>query len=90
MVEQESFLKLKIPVKKEVAIYRKLLTKYQNSIYDVNGVIIYGVRNPIYWKSDIKWIKKNFVNLKIIPFPGSHFFPLENPKSTAILIKRFL
>ena len=90
LVEQGNKVKLEIPVKKEVAIYRKLLTKYPHSVYNVNGVIIYGARYPIYWRSDINWIKKKFTNIEIFPFPGSHFFPLENPESTAILIKRFL
>jgi len=90
LVEQGSEVKLKIPVKKEVSIYRKLLTNYPNSVYDVNGVIIYGAKNSIYWLSDINWIKKKFTKMKIYPFPGNHFFPLENPESTAKLIKRFL
>ena len=90
LVEQGSEVKLAIPVKKEVAIYRKHLTNYPNAIYNVNGVIIYGVKKPIHWCSDINWITKKFTNMKIYPFPGSHFFPLENPESTANIIKRFL
>ena len=35
-------------------------------------------------------VKKKFTNMKIYPFPGNHFFPLEHPESTAKIIKRFL
>ena len=90
LVESGNGLKLEISVKKEVAIYRKLLTKYPNSVYNVNGVIIYGARDSIHWSSDINWIKKKFAKMNIFPFPGNHFFPLENPESTANIIKRFL
>ena len=90
LVQIGNELKLKIPVEKEIAIYRKLLIKYPNSVYNVNGLIIHGATNPIHWNSDIRWFKKKFVNIDIYPFPGSHFFPLENPQSTAMLIKSFL
>jgi len=90
LVEVENGLILKIPVKSEVAIFRNFIIKYPRSIFNVNGVLAYGVKNSIYWKSDLRWINKKFRKLKIIPFPGTHLFPFENPESTAMLIKRFL
>ena len=90
LVEKGNGYELKIPVKKEIAIYRKLLTEYPSKIYQVKGVIAYGVKNPILWESDLNWINNNFKNININPFPGNHFFPLENPESTAMYIKRYI
>ena len=90
LAEKENGFELKIPVKKEIAIYRSLLTEYPSSLYNVKGVIAYSTKNPILWKSDLNWIKKNFKKINIYPFPGTHFYPLENPESTANLINRVL
>jgi len=90
LFERGNGVELKISVEKEVAIYRNILTKYPNSLYNVKGVIAYGAKNPILWKSDINWIKRKFTKFKVIVFPGTHFFPLENPESTALFIKRHL
>jgi len=38
----------------------------------------------------LRWINRKFAQLQVIPFPGSHLFPLENPQSTALMIKRCL
>jgi len=90
LVEVENGLKLLIPVENEVAIFRSFQINYPSKIFNVNGILVYGTKNSIYWKSDIKWINCNFKKIKLIPFPGSHLFPLENPESSAKLIKRYI
>ena len=83
-------VELTIPVVKEIAIFHNSLILYAKCLRNVKGSLIYGAKNPILWASDLSWINHNFVNLKLLPFPGSHFFPFENPKSTALMIKRCL
>ena len=83
-------VELTIPVVKEIAIFHNSLILYSKCLRNVKGSLIYGAKNPIIWASDLSWIKHNFVNLKLLPFPGSHLFPFENPKSTALMIKRCL
>ena len=83
-------VELTIPVVKEIAIFHNSLILYSKCLRNVKGSLIYGAKNPILWASDLSWINHNFVNLKLLPFPGSHFFPFENPKSTALMIKRCL
>ena len=83
-------LELKIPVEKEVAIFHKMLTSYPKSIYKVSGTLVYAVKNPVLWASDLRWIKRNFTQLNLIPFPDSHLFPLNYPESTAQIINRCL
>ena len=76
--------------KNELEIFRNFIINYPNTVFNVKGVLVFGANNPIYWKSDLNWINKKFHNLNIIPFPGSHLFPLEHPESTAMLIKRLI
>ena len=83
-------VELTIPVVKEIAIFHNFLILYSKCLRNVKGSLIYGAKNPILWASDLSWINHNFVNLKLLPFPGSHLFPFENPKSTALMIKRCL
>lgn len=83
-------VELTIPVVKEIAIFHNSLILYSKCLRNVKGSLIYGAKNPILWASDLSWINHNFVNLKLLPFPGSHLFPFENPKSTALMIKRCL
>ena len=81
-------LELKIPVEKEVAIFHNLLLSYPRSINKVRGTLFYAVNNPILGSSDLRWIKRRIPEIKVYPFPGTHFFPLENPESTANLINK--
>ena len=81
-------LELKIPVEKEVAIFHNLLLSYPRSINKVRATLFYAVNNPILWSSDLHWIKRKLPEIQVNPFPGTHFFPLENPESTANLINR--
>ena len=81
-------LELKIPVEKEVAIFHNLLLSYPRSINKVRGTLFYAVNNPILGPSDLHWIKRKIPEIQVNPFPGTHFFPLENPESTANLINR--
>ena len=90
LVEVKNGFKLVIPVENEVAIFRNFQINYPSKIFNVNGILVYGAKNSIYWKSDLKWINCNFKNINLIAFPGSHLFPLENPESTAMLIKRYV
>ena len=83
-------VELTIPVAKEVAIFHKMLTSFPKNIYKVKGTLLYAARNPILWPSDLRWINRKFAQLQVFPFPGSHLFPLENPESTALMIKRCL
>ena len=66
----------------------KLLINYPRSINKVRGTLFYAVNNPILWSSDLHWIKRKLPEIQVNPFPGTHFFPLENPESTANLINR--
>ena len=81
-------LELKIPVEKEVAIFHNLLLSYPRSINKVRATLFYAVNNPILGLSDLHWIKRKLPEIQVYPFPGTHFFPLENPESTANLINR--
>ena len=83
-------VELTIPVVKEIAIFHNSLILDLKCLRNVKGFLIYGAKNPILWASDLSWINHNFANLKLLPFPGSHLFPFENPKSTALMIKRCL
>ena len=79
-----------ITVEQEVAIFHKMLTSYPKSIYKVRGTLVYVVKNPVLLASDLRWIKRNFTQLKLIPFTDSHLFPLNYPESTAQIINRCL
>ena len=81
-------VKLKISVEKEVAIFRNMMTSFPETVYKVRGTLVYAARNPILWPTDLRWIKRNFPELQVNPFPGSHLFPLENPEATARMIIR--
>jgi pimeloyl-ACP methyl ester carboxylesterase len=81
---------LTISVEKELAIFHKMLTSFPQDVYKVKCTLVYAAKNPILWRSDLSWIIKKFLKLQVIPFPGSHLFPLENPESTALMIKRCL
>ena len=83
-------VELTISVEKELAIFRKIPTSLPKGVFKVKCILVHAAKNPIIWKSDLRWINKNFIDLKVIPFPGSHLFPLENPESTALMIKRCL
>ena len=90
LTETDNGVELTIPVAKEVAIFHKSLTSFPKNIYKVKGTLVYAAKNPILWPSDLRWINRKFAYLQVIPFPGSHLFPLENPQSTALMIKRCL
>ena len=90
LTETDNDVKLTISVAKEVAIFHNSLTSFPKNIYKVKGTLLYAARNPILWPSDLRWINRKYTQLKVIPFPGSHLFPLENPESTALRIKRCL
>ena len=81
-------LELKIPVEKEGAIFHNLLLSYPRSINKIRAILFYAVNNPVLGLSDLHWIKINLPKIQVYPFPGTHFFPLENPESTANLINR--
>ena len=81
-------LELKIPVEKEVAIFHNLLLSYPRSLNKVRGTLFYAVNNPILGPSDLHWIKRKIPEIQVNPFTGTHFFPMENPESTANLINR--
>jgi hypothetical protein len=83
-------VELTITVEQEVAIFHKMLTSYPKSIYKVWGTLVYAVKNPVLWGSDLRWIKRNFTQLKLIPYPDSHLFLLNYPESTAQIINRCL
>ena len=88
--ENENGVELTIPVLKETAIFNNSLILYPKIMRSVKGSLIYAAKNPILWSSDLRWINRNFYNLKLFPFPGSHLFPFNNPESTALMIKRCL
>ena len=88
--ENENGVELTIPVAKEIEIFHNSLILYPKYLRIVKGSLIYAAKNPILWQSDLCWINRNFNNLKLFPFPGSHLFPFENPQSTALMIRRCL
>ena len=90
LTDGKNDVELKISVEKELAIFHKMLTSFPKNVYKVKCTLVYAAKNPILWESDLRWIKKKFTELNVIPFPGSHLFPLENPESTALMIKRSL
>ena len=90
LTETDNDVELTISVEKEVSIFHNTLTSFPKNIYKVKGTLLYAARNPILWPSDLRWINRKFAQLKVFPFPGSHLFPLENPESTALMIKRCL
>jgi len=90
LTEKANDVELTIPVAKEVAIFHKSLTSFPKNIYKVKGTLVYAAKNPILWPSDLRWINRKFAHFQVIPFPGSHLFPLENPESTSLMIKRCL
>lgn len=90
LTDGKNDVELTISVAKEMAIFHKMLTSFPKEVYQVKCTLVYAAKNPILCKSDLHWINKKFTELKIIPFPGSHLFPLENPESTALMIKRCL
>lgn len=83
-------VELLISKDKEVAIFHKLLLTYPDKIKSVVGTCVYAVNNPIIWNSDLKWINYYIPKMEIIPFPGTHFFPLEYPLASAKLIGRII
>jgi pimeloyl-ACP methyl ester carboxylesterase len=90
LTDGKNDVELTISVEKELAVYHKMLTSFPQDVYKVKCILVYAAKNPILWRSDLRWISKKFAKLQIIPFPGSHLFPLENPESTALMIKRCL
>ena len=90
LIPEKNGVELAITVEQEVTIFHKMLTTYPKSIYKVRGTLVYAVKNKALWASDLRWIKRNFTQLRLIPFPGSHLFPLNYPESTAQIINRCL
>ena len=90
LTDGKNDVELTISVEKELAVFHKMLTSFPQDVYKVKCTLVYAAKNPILWRSDLRWISKKFTKLQIIPFPGSHLFPLENPESTALMIKRCL
>ena len=90
LTDGKNDVELTISVAKELAVFHKMLTSFPQDVYKVKCTLVYAAKNPILWRSDLRWISKKFTKLKVIPFPGSHLFPLENPESTALMIKRCL
>ena len=90
LILEKQGVALTITVEQAVAVFHKMLTSYPKSIYKVRGTPVYAVKNPVLWESDLRWIKRNFTQLKLIPFPDSHLFPLNYPESTAQIINRCL
>ena len=90
LTEGKNDVELTISVEKELAIFRNMLTSFPKDVYKVKCTFVHATKNPIIWQCDLHWINKKFTDLNVIPFPGSHLFPLENPASTALMIKRCL
>ena len=90
LTDGKNDVELTISVAKELAVFHKMLTSFPQDVYKVKCTLVYAAKNPILWRSDLRWISKKFTKLQVIPFPGSHLFPLENPESTALMIKRCL
>ena len=88
--ESENGVELAFLSKIEANIFRYIQLKVPPNLNKLNGVLIYGSHSDTFWKSDMKWWKRNLPNFNIISFEGGHLFPFEQPEETANLLNKYI
>lgn len=79
-------LELAFSKETEIEIFRSTQTHAPKNLRQLKGKMIYGETSDLFWKSDVAWWKRALPNFELVPFPGGHLFPLEQPDETAELI----
>lgn len=74
----------------EANVFRYIQTKIPPNLDKLDGVLIYGNSSDTFWKSDMKWWKRNFPNFEVVSFDGGHLFPFEKPEETAKLLNKYI
>jgi len=88
--QSEQGIELAFSSKIEADVFRYIQIKIPANLDKLQGVLIYGNYSDTFWKSDMKWWKRNFSNFEIISFEGGHLFPFEKPKETAKLLDKYI
>ena len=88
--QSENGVELAFSSKIEADIFRYIQLKVPPNLDKLNGVLIYGNNSDTFWKSDMKWWKRNFPNFEMVTFEGSHLFPFEKPEETANLLNKYI
>ena len=88
--KSEKGIELAFSSKIEANVFRYIQIKIPSNLDKLSGVLIYGNYSDTFWKSDMKWWKRNFPNFEIISFEGGHLFPFEKPQETAKLLNRYI
>ena len=83
-------VELKIAPKEEAEVFRSVHTKINHRMKQLSGLYLYGNSSEMLKKADLNWWKNNFKNFEMKSIDGSHVFPLEHPKATALIINDFL
>lgn len=76
--------------KTEIEIFRSTQTQAPKNLRQLKGKMIFGETSDLFWKSDVAWWKRALPNFELVPFPGGHLFPLEQPDEAAGLINTLL
>lgn len=79
-------LELAFSKETEIEIFRSTQTYAPKNLRQLKGKMLFGETSDLFWKSDVAWWKRALPNFQLIPFPGGHLFPLEQPDKTAELI----
>lgn len=74
----------------EADVFRTFLTKAPKNIDKVKGVMIYGDKSKVFWRSDVRWWKKHLPGFEVVAFSGDHLFPLEAPERMARVLRRHI
>ncbi len=83
-------LELAFSKKTEIEIFRSTHTRAPKTLRQLKGKMIYGETSDLFWRSDVAWWKRALPQFELVPFPGGHLFPLEQPDETADLINSIL
>ena len=89
-IQSEDGINLAFSSKVEADVFRYIQIKIPPNLDKLSGVLIYGNYSDTFWKSDMKWWKRNFPNFEIISFEGGHLFPFEKPEETAKLLNKYI
>ena len=89
-IRSENGVELAFSKDVEADVFRYIQIKVPANLDKLDGVLIYGNTSDTFWKSDMKWWKRNFPNFEIIPFDGGHLFPFEKPEETAKLLNKYI
>lgn len=91
LVKQQSRYSLWFSREIEYQIYRTLphqLYQHEDKL-SIPCCLIYGKQSRIIKAADIDYMQKHYLT-SVVPIPGTHMFPMENPKLTADIILQWL